>query len=402
MQRVKMSDVARAAGVSTMTVSRALRQDGRIAPETRRKIQRLVQELGYVPDRIAAGFSSRRSGFVGVLVPSLNNTHFAETAVGLQNELHPAGLHMLLGHTSYLKARAEQLVETMLERRPEAMVVTYDDHTPRTRRLLSEAGIPVIEIWEVPPKPIGHVVGFSNRKAAATMTRHLIDLGRRKIGFIGEANDNGTRGAQRRLGFLDAVRAAGLDGSRMITTAEPPIGMLQGRDAMSMLMRRWPDTDAVLCVSDPCAFGAVSACQLAGIAIPDEIAVAGFGDFEISKCSVPAISTISVSGLTIGTEAAHLLRRLLTGDPAMSKLPAQTIVVPSVVEVRGSTLRIRTTEVVCLITGALSCQNGLGVGECADILSACFHTTGRYQNACFVRFDVLVGATGIEPVTPPV
>jgi LacI family transcriptional regulator, gluconate utilization system Gnt-I transcriptional repressor len=118
MQRVKMSDVARAAGVSTMTVSRALRQDGRIAPETRRKIQRLVQELGYVPDRTAAGFSSRRSGFVGVLVPSLNNTHFAETAVGLQNELHPAGLHMLLGHTSYLKARAEQLVETMLERRP--------------------------------------------------------------------------------------------------------------------------------------------------------------------------------------------------------------------------------------------------------------------------------------------
>jgi LacI family transcriptional regulator, gluconate utilization system Gnt-I transcriptional repressor len=338
MQRVKMSDVARAAGVSTMTVSRALRQDGRIAPETRRKIQRLVQELGYVPDRTAAGFSSRRSGFVGVLVPSLNNTHFAETAVGLQNELHPAGLHMLLGHTSYLKARAEQLVETMLERRPEAMVVTYDDHTPRTRRLLSEAGIPVIEIWEVPPKPIGHVVGFSNRKAATTMTRHLIDLGRRKIGFIGEANDNGTRGAQRRLGFLDAVRAAGLDATRLIRMAAPPIGMLEGRQAMAALMRQWPDTDAVFCVSDPCAFGAVSACQVAGIAIPDDVAIAGFGNFEISQCAVPAISTISVSGLTIGAEAAGLIRRLLTGDAATRNIPPQTILISADVKIRGSTL----------------------------------------------------------------
>ncbi|MFM2389981.1 MAG: hypothetical protein RLZZ437_1536 [Pseudomonadota bacterium] len=339
MQRVKMSDVARAAGVSTMTVSRALRQDGRIAPETRRKIQRLVQELGYVPDRIAAGFSSRRSGFVGVLVPSLNNTHFAETAVGLQNALHPAGLQMLLGHTNYLKSQAEQLIETMLERRPEAMVVTYDDHTPRTRSLLAGAGIPVIEIWEVPPKPIGHVVGFSNRKAAAAMTRHLISLGRDKIGFIGEANDNGTRGAQRRLGFLDAMRAAGLDGSRIVRTAAPPIGMLQGREAMATLMRQWPDTNAVLCVSDPCAFGAVSACQVAGIPVPERIAIAGFGNFEISQCAVPAITTITVSGLTIGTEAAGLIRQLLTGDPAARQIPPQTILVDADVEVRGSTTR---------------------------------------------------------------
>jgi LacI family transcriptional regulator, gluconate utilization system Gnt-I transcriptional repressor len=339
MQRVKMSDVARAAGVSTMTVSRALRQDGRIAPETRRKIQRLVRELGYVPDRIAAGFSSQRSGFVGVLVPSLNNTHFAETAVGLQNALHPAGLQMLLGHTNYLKQQAEQLVETMLERRPEAMVVTYDDHTPRTRRLLSDSGIPVIEIWEAPPKPIGHVVGFSNRNAAVVMTQHLIELGRRRIAFIGEADDNGTRGALRRLGFLDAMRAAGLDTCRIVRPAAPPIGMLQGREAMTHVIQAWPDTDAVLCVSDPCAYGAVSACQVAGVAVPDDVAIAGFGNFEISQCSVPAISTISVSGLTIGAEAAGLIRRLLMGDPKTRNIPPQTILVAADVEVRGSTQR---------------------------------------------------------------
>ncbi len=337
MQRIKMADIARAAGVSTMTVSRALRQDGRIAPETRRKIQRIARDLGYVPDRIAAGFSSRKSGFVGVLVPSLNNTHFAETAAGLQNGLHPAGLQMLLGYTNYEKAQAEQLIETMLERRPEAMVVTYDDHTQRARRLLVEAGIPVIEIWEVPPKPIGHVVGFSNRSSAAAMTQHLIELGRCKIGFIGEANDAGTRGAQRRRGFLDAVRAAGLDDSRLFATAPPPIGMMQGRDAMAALLERWPDTDAVLCVSDPCAYGAVSACQLAGIGVPDRVAIAGFGNFEISLCSVPAISTVAISGLAIGAEAASLILRLLSAEGRTGAAPRETILVDTGIEIRGST-----------------------------------------------------------------
>jgi LacI family transcriptional regulator, gluconate utilization system Gnt-I transcriptional repressor len=338
MHRVKMADVARAAGVSAMTVSRALRHDGRIALATRQKILQVVQELGYVPNRIAAGFSSQRSGFVGVLVPSLNNTHFAETAASLQQGLHPAGLQMLLGYTNYQKVQAEQLIETMLARRPEAMVVTYDDHTPRARQLLQAAGIPVIEIWEVPPNPIGHVVGFSNRKAAAAMTQHLIDLGRRKIGFIGEADDAGTRGAQRRHGFLDAVRRAGLDGSRLLATVAPPIGMMQGRDAMAALLTQWPDTDAVLCVSDPCAYGALSACLLAGVTVPGRVAVAGFGNFEISRCSVPAISTVAVSGLAIGAAVANLLQRLLSGDLMTPAAPLQTIVIDARIEIRGSTL----------------------------------------------------------------
>ena len=341
MQRVKMSDVAAAAGVSTMTVSRALRQDGRIAPETRRKILRVVRDLGYVPDRMAGSFSSRRSGFVGLLVPSLNNTHFAETAAGLQNALHPAGLQMLLGHTNYQKLLAEQLIATMLERRPEAMVVTFDDHTPRARRLLIESGIPVIEIWEAPAKPIGHVVGFSNRRAAAAMTQHLIDLGRRRLAFIGETDDHGTRGAERRKGFLDAVRSAGLETHRVISTAPPPIGMMQGRDAMTALLAQHPDTDAVLCVSDPCAFGAISACHVGRIDIPGRIAIAGFGNFEISACSVPAISTIAVSGIDIGTAAGELILNLLRGDGAPASAKPQTILIDAAIEVRDSTRAVR-------------------------------------------------------------
>jgi LacI family transcriptional regulator, gluconate utilization system Gnt-I transcriptional repressor len=225
--------------------------------------------------------------------------------------LQPAGLQLLLGHTDYKMNLAETLIATMLERRPEAMIVTYDDHTARSRRLLKDSGIPIIEIWEIPRQPIGHVVGFSNRKAAAAMTAHLIDLGRKRIAFLGEANDKGTRGAQRRQGFSDALRAAGLDASRLVNFAQPPIGMLEGRAAMNEVLDRWPDLDAVMCVSDPCAYGALSACHLRGIEVPKQIAVAGFGDFEISRCSLPAISTISVSGRDIGTKAGTLVLNLL-------------------------------------------------------------------------------------------
>jgi LacI family gluconate utilization system Gnt-I transcriptional repressor len=332
--RIKMADVAKAAGVSTMTVSRALKRDASIAPATRRRIQKIVDQLGYVPDRLAASFSSQRSGFVGVLVPSLNNPHFAETVAGLQDALSDADLQVLFGHTGYLAIQAERLIESMLQRRPEAMIITYDDHTARSRELLIGADIPVIEIWEHPEEPIRHVVGFSNRRAAADMTRHLIDIGRRRIGFIGESDDVGTRGAERRKGFMDAMKAAGLDGRRCMATVRPPINMAQGRAAMAALLARWPDTDAVMCVSDPAAFGALTACHMAGRTVPHDIALAGFGDFEISRCALPSISTVVVDGHAIGRQTGMLVRELLSGTATSPRV----ITVPAIATARDSTL----------------------------------------------------------------
>ncbi len=316
-----------------MTVSRALKRNGRISPETRRLILRKVDELGYVPDRLAGSFSSQKSGFASLLVPSLNNPHFAETATGLQEVLNPAGLQVLLGYTGYSAAQSEYLIEMMLERRPEAIIVTYDSHTPRARKLLEHSGIPVVEIWEKPPRPIQHVVGFSNRKAAADMTVHLIATGRRHIVYIGEADDKGTRGAQRRKGFQDAMRRVGLDPSRQIAGAVPPINMMQGREAMRQVLDRWPRTDAVLCVSDPAAFGALSECQVSGLRVPEDIAIAGFGDFEISRCATPSISTVAVDALDIGRRTGELVLRLLV-ENADEPISIPIAVRP---EIRGST-----------------------------------------------------------------
>lgn len=315
-----MIDVALAAGVSVMTVSRALKPEARVAPKTRAAVLQVVKDLGYVPDLLAGGLSSKRSGFVSLLVPSVNNPHFAETVMGMKRVLEPAGLQVLLGFTNYLPLEEERLVEWMLRRRPEAIVLTYDGHTPRTRDILKGSGIPVIEIWERPSKPIEHVVGFSNRKAAREMTAAVIALGYQKIAYIGESNDSGTRGDQRRRGFEDAMRHARLDPSRQIAYAPPPIGMAQGKEAFRALINRYPDTEAVMCVSDPCAFGALTYCLERGWRIPEKVAIAGFGAFEISACCVPPISTLAVSGEEMGVKAATLILELIDPENPTARL----------------------------------------------------------------------------------
>jgi LacI family transcriptional regulator, gluconate utilization system Gnt-I transcriptional repressor len=308
----RMTDVALAAGVSVMTVSRALKPATHVAPATRALVLKVVKELGYVPDLLAGGLSSKRSGFVSLLVPSLNNPHFAETVMGMKRVLEPAGIQVLLGFTNYQAREEERLVEWMLKRRPEAIVLTYDGHTTRTREILKSSGVPIIEIWEKPAKPIEHVVGFSNRKAARMMTSELIKLGYQRIAYIGESSDADTRGHQRRRGFEDAMRHAGLDYERQIAYAPPPIGMAQGREAFRALINRYPDTDAVMCVSDPCAFGVLTYCLERGWSIPERIAIAGFGAFEISACCVPSISTLAISGEEIGVKAASLILELIS------------------------------------------------------------------------------------------
>jgi LacI family gluconate utilization system Gnt-I transcriptional repressor len=315
-----------------MTVSRALKPGSPVAQETRERVLRIVAKLGYVPDDIAGGLSSKRSGFVAVLVPSLNNPHFADTVGSLADTIGPSGLQILIGHTDYRPEQEERVIETMLRRRPEMIVLTYDGHTPRARRLLEGAAIPVIEIWERPRDPIGHVVGFSNRAAARALTAHLVGKGYRRIVFLGESNDRGTRGAERRKGVRDGLGAAGLDADRTMAFSPPPITMTQGAEALSQLLATWPDADAVICVSDPCAFGVLAECQRRGIAVPGRLAVAGFGDFEIARCSVPSISTVGVDAVAIGRQTGELileiraaLLRGATLAPRIVEVPAAPI-----------------------------------------------------------------------------
>lgn len=328
MQRTPtMKDVAKAAGVSVMTVSRAFKADTSVKTETREEIKKVADDLGYVFDSTAANLRSQKTDFVGITIPSINNANFADTVGGLSDHLATKGLQVILGYTNYNIEEEERLVEQLLRRRPEAMVVTGGRHTDRTRRLLVNAGIPVIETWDLPQEPIGHVVGFSNAATMQAMVDHLIAAGHRRIAFIGGDTDGDTRGAERRRGFVTAMASHGMDSTRLIGAGTPPISMREGADAMGRLLTEMPDTDAVVCVSDLSAFGALSECQRRGVKVPEDIAIAGFGAYEIADICVPTITTVDPHPRQIGEQAAALI---LSGLGAQAE-PVRIAIEPNLV-----------------------------------------------------------------------
>jgi LacI family transcriptional regulator, gluconate utilization system Gnt-I transcriptional repressor len=327
--------------VSTMTVSRALRADASVAPATREAVLKAVDALGYVPNQIAGSLSSRRSGFVAILVPSLNNPHFSETVLELSKLLDPTGLQLLIGDTNYDRSREESLVRAFLARKPEAMILTSDGHTEGTIRLLANARMPVVEIWDRPAEPIQHVVGFSNREAMCALVAATLESGYRRVAYVGECDDEGTRGEARRFGYIDAVAQAGLV-PRICLIAPPPAAMSHGDAALGAVLQAFPDTDLIVSVSDPLAFGILSACLRRGIRVPDDVALAGFGDFEVGRVSTPSLTTLSVNAALLAKEVADVVIAAL-GETKSDRAAAMVRDVQFAVR-SGDSAPVRRTE----------------------------------------------------------
>ncbi len=315
--RVTMRDVARAVGVSPMTVSRALRDDKTVSAVTRNLIQKAAHELGYRYDTTALAFRTQKSGFVAITLPSVNNANFAETFRGLSDRLTDSGVQLLLGSTNYSVEREERLVRQLLARNPEAIVLTGGTHTDATRKMLAAANLPLVEIWDLPKDPLGHVVGFSNADAMDQVVAHLAGRGRTKLAFVGAQDGDDMRGAARRAGVIRAARTHGLDEVELINAGPAPISMRQGAAAARIIGPDIARFDAVLCVSDPVAFGVLSECRRMGLSVPEDLAITGFGQFDVATVSDPRITTVGVDAHGIGVRTAALLQNLFDlGDVA--------------------------------------------------------------------------------------
>lgn len=332
-----MADVAREAGVSAMTVSRTLKGSGLVTDETREKILTAVDRLGYVLDLTAGSLSSQKSGFIMVLIPSVNNSNFSETVHGITEILDSAGKQVLLGYTGYDPQREEQLIETMLQRRPEGIIVTGGEHSDRARQMLEKTAIPVIEIWDMPKRPINHVVGFSNAATIEDMMARLMFRGYRNIAYIGGEHCSDSRGLDRRRGYENAIRALGLPKSHVVAVGKPPISIRQGGAAVLQLIQEWPEVEAVVCVSDLLAVGVIMECHRQGWAVPWRLAVAGFGDFEISRYCWPSITTVSLNCTDAGQRAGRLMLRAIAGRDSGQPLSPQIETIPHSIIEREST-----------------------------------------------------------------
>lgn len=333
-----MMDVARLAGVSTMTVSRALKSDSVILEATRQRILAVCDEIGYILDERAGALSSNQTGFISALIPSINNANFAELARGLTDAAAESGLQILLGYTEYSAEKEEALINAMMRRRPEALMLVTGAHSERTRTILRSAGIPVVEAWDTPQEPIHHTVGFSNALVSATMVRRLYEKGYREIGFLGGTSYPGSPGTSRRAGYDAAIRQLGLPEGRVLSFRQPPtaLAMGQGAEAMAELVTRFPGVDAVVCIHDLAAFGALMECQRRGWDVPGRCAIAGFGDFEVGRYSRPRITTIRVDAYALGRMAGDILLDSIRSARQGEATPARHVTIPFEIEERES------------------------------------------------------------------
>lgn len=310
--RVTMDEVARLAGVSTSTVSRALRAPGAVSDDLAVKVRSAVDRLGYVPNLMAGGLAAARGRTVGVVVPSILNSFFAGTVDTLSSLLSSAGWQVLDGSADYSEAREEGLVEAFLAWSPAAMVLTGLRHSERTVRLLRAARIPVVEMWDVSEAPIDIAVGFSHREAGRAMTHYLVERGRRRIVFVGAMMTSDQRAAQRARGYREAVTAAGLPATVIDLPGRSSVAM--GGPALSDLLAQQVEMDALYFSNDVLALGALFECQRRGIVVPERLAIAGFGDLDFAASCVPPLTTIRPPREAIGRETAAILLARFAGQ----------------------------------------------------------------------------------------
>src|SRR5437763_4898703 len=208
-----LSAVAKLAGVSSITVSRVVRLPDLVAPETRGRVEAAMRELGYVPNQLAVGLARARTRSIGVLVPTIANSIFADTVQGLSDELEPLGYAVILAQSRYDAAREDHMLSALLSRRPEAIIMVGSPATEDGARLLRRAGIPVAETWDLPAAPIDGVGGPGNYDVVVVVARHFVAQGRKALAFIGGDDPRATR---RWHGFKETALAAGVKPPRRL------------------------------------------------------------------------------------------------------------------------------------------------------------------------------------------
>ena len=314
---VTMDDVAQRAGVSLMTVSRALRNPPSVAQRTRERIHAAINELNYVGSAFAEQLATGRTRLVAVVLPDLRNPAFARELQGLAEGLG-SEFQLVTAGTQGSGDSDETTYRSLLTYRPAALVVHGVSRNSKTRDYLARCGVPIVELGSLDSRPINIAVGYSNKTAGKAATEHLLSSGRRNLGFVSSPKMHNARAFNRWQGFREALQEANIP-FRPELELETELGYELGAQALTRLLELDPNLDGVFFTGDGWAIGALLHCQRVGIPVPRQIAIMGFDDQELAGLMVPALSTIQVPRFEMGKEAGVLLRRQLAGEKRLSK-----------------------------------------------------------------------------------
>lgn len=313
--RSSARDVARLAGVSTATVSRALNLPDRVDPLTRERVRDAVDKLRYVPHGVASALRSQRTRMIGAVVPSFDYALYARTTSALQRALDERGYSLVLAAHHYDLATEVRVTEQLIRHGVDAFAFVGADHDGALYRLLDNYGRPYVLTWGLDRSRQHPTIGFDNAAATRAVARHLVMLGHTRFGLISAPTEGNDRARERGAGVREALAAQGLALDEGLVRYGP-IALASGAQAMNELLRLPERPTAVVATNDVFAVGAMMACRAAGVRVPEDVSITGVDDTDLGATQTPPLTSVRTPIVQIGDAAARQLVARLEGLPA--------------------------------------------------------------------------------------
>ena len=308
--KASLAEVAKLAGVSPITVSRALSNPDVVREKTRIKVQKAIDKTGYVPNPFARNLRSSASSFLAVFVDNIQNNQFMNAVKGCTDALAEQNLRLLLSETGYSESSELEAIENVLPFQPAAMVFVGVVRSPIARNRLKGLDIPIVEMWDFTPDPLDILVGFSNTEGGRVMGRHFCEKDYTSIAYVGRTDG---REGLRLTGFKEELLRGGRDVEFLLPFTETD-EIKYGKTALENLLEEFPDCKAAFFATDMLAIGAIFECRRRGISIPDDLAIAGFGDINIAGLLSSPLTTVHVPDYKMGVRSGESVKARLNGN----------------------------------------------------------------------------------------
>jgi len=336
-QQARLADVAKAANVSTATVSRVMNNPEVVSPDVKERVHQAIRKLNWVPNASAKALATSRTHTIGAIMPTLDHQNFARIVESLQTTIASAKYELLVGVTHYAREVATHQAQAMIERGVEALVLVGADHPEELLGMLEHKGVPYVLVYVAPGTAPGrNVIGYDNYQSFVTITEYLLDLGHRSFGLIAQDTSFNDRARARREGVKDtlAEREIAIRPRHFIEGAWK---FEDGMRAFEKVMRSDEPPTAIICGNDYLAIGCMLKASEMGVDIPGDVSITGFDDIDLARLLPPGITTMKVPDALVGEMAGRFFIDVLQGKIGqLGAVPAPELIV------RGSTAQPRS------------------------------------------------------------
>ena len=318
-----LADVARMAGVSTASISRALNEPDKVAESTREKIKHAIDTLGYTPHFGGRALASRRTNTVGAVIPSMANAMFANGLQAFQEELAKDRVTLLVATTGFDPEQEFRAIKSLVAQGADALLLIGNARLQETWDFLDKRKVTHVISWCNDARDGHYFVGFDNAQSAAGAARAAMEMGHRRLAMICGDTEVNDRAKARQQGVIAAIEAFG-QGAHLTHMVETPYLIDAAGDALEVIMAQPETPTVVLCANDAQAAGAMIRAREMGLNLPQDLSFVGFDDIGVARVVTPALTTVRVPQQQMGTEAARLLLDMMAGKSDIASLTLET------------------------------------------------------------------------------